>query len=78
MAQNCSGKDALEFIKNLKAFNTGKTYTLRGVIVDRQYVTKEVTAYLNDPIIHSDVIQLVISDRENGEEILIFNSPNII
>ena len=76
--KNCGGKVVLDFIKNLNAFNSGKTYTMRSMTIDKQYVTKEVTAYLNDPIIHSNVIQLILSERINGIEILTSTSPNII
>ena len=73
-----SEKIVLQFLKNLKAFNTGKTYTMLGVIVDKQYVTKGVTEYLKDPTIHSDIIQLVKSERVNGLEFLTSSSPNIM
>ena len=46
--------------------------------IDKQYVTKGVTAYLNDPVIHADIIQVILSDRVNGEEILTSTSQNIL
>jgi hypothetical protein len=73
-----SEKIVLECIKKLKAFNTGKGYTWRSMTIDKQYVTKGVTAYLSDPEIHADIIQVVLSDRVNGEEILTSTSQTIL
>lgn len=39
---------------------------------------KEASAYLSDPIIYLDVIQLVMSEWENDREILTSTTPNII
>ena len=76
--RGCSGDVVIALIKNLNSFNTGKSYTMRSMTVDKQYVTKKVTAYLNDATIHPNVIQLVLSERLEGIETLTSSSPNII
>ena len=49
-----------------------------GVTVDTQYVSKEITSYLNDANIHNDIIQLIISKHVAGEEVLTSSTPNIL
>ena len=73
-----SEKIVLDCMRRLKAFNTGKGYTWRSMTIDKQYVTKGVTAFLSDPVIHQDIIQVILSERVNGEEILTSTAQTIL